>query len=136
MTVTAKDNPVYQLADSPYFDEKIATELRLTKSAKFADVCRKALGQRTKRALTASQYGAKLQVARAILAREKKVTKQGRYIVWVGSNSRTIARFDTLAAAKKFAQKWSFDHESSAYVDDEVTREPLSTYVSGQWFKV
>ena len=72
---SARDSEVYQLADS-LTAEQLKIELDATPPAGiYADTIRKALGRSTKRALTTTQYGAKLAVARAILKRKAQAAR-------------------------------------------------------------
>lgn len=66
--LSASESKLYQLADSLTKDQ-LEIELAGATGA-YADTVRKALGRRTNRALTTTEYGAKLAVARKILGRK------------------------------------------------------------------
>lgn len=60
----------------------------------------------------------------------KKKKPRLRYVVWTG-REKTVARYRTLKAAQNFARSYSIAHGTSAYVDDAIAKEPISTYQSG-----
>lgn len=68
-TTPAAESPIYQLADA-LTTLQLEAELAAATGV-YADTVRKALGLTTRRALTATQYGARLAVARRILNRTR-----------------------------------------------------------------
>lgn len=63
--LAAKNNPIYQLADS-LTEEQIKLELS-TARGKYADLCRKALGYQTSCATTLTAYGCRIEIARRLI---------------------------------------------------------------------
>lgn len=68
--LAVRDSKIYQLADS--LTEKQLEEELARATGLYKDTVRKALGRRTQRALTTTQYGALLTVAGKILRRKAR----------------------------------------------------------------